>query len=184
MRKTLNIYFAMWALFLIASIFSPLLVILGTLYFHFGIISLSIGNTIFQCLLLYHGWKEIPGDIARTTPGKAIGFLFIPLFNLYWMFIAYNGLGKDMNKTFQRFGIQFSVNESLGLYYCILYLVYLPANVCQMIGMKDLLSEYGLFAAAVLGIGSLAAFINIFVLIAFLRSIKNGTIALLEREGN
>jgi hypothetical protein len=40
---------------------------------------------------LYRAWKCLqPGGLARTTPGKAIGFLFIPFFNLYWIFQAIN----------------------------------------------------------------------------------------------
>jgi hypothetical protein len=31
------------------------------------------------------------------TPGKAVGFLFIPLFNLYWMWQVFYGWAKDYN---------------------------------------------------------------------------------------
>ena len=31
------------------------------------------------------------------TPGKAVGFLFIPVFGLYWMFVSIWGLGKVFN---------------------------------------------------------------------------------------
>jgi len=41
----------------------------------------SIASTVFMYILLYQCWKLIPPDIARTTPGKAIGFCFIPFFN-------------------------------------------------------------------------------------------------------
>ena len=36
---------------------------------------------------------------VRTTPGKAVGFLFIPFFNLYWVFTTYVGLAKDWNRV-------------------------------------------------------------------------------------
>lgn len=52
---------------------------------------------IFACILLYRYWAVIADHGARTTPGKAVGFLFIPLFNLYWMFVAYHGLAKDID---------------------------------------------------------------------------------------
>lgn len=52
---------------------------------------------VFACILLYRYWVVIAEYGARTTPGKAVGFLFIPLFNLYWMFVAYHGLAKDID---------------------------------------------------------------------------------------
>ncbi len=49
-------------------------------------------------------WKEIPEDIARTTPQKAAGYSFIPFFAWYWWFIAFRGLVEDLNKTASRYG--------------------------------------------------------------------------------
>ena len=48
-------------------------------------------------ILVYYYWRLIQDGHAETTPGKATGFLFIPLFNYYWMFVAYWGLAKDLN---------------------------------------------------------------------------------------
>ena len=48
-------------------------------------------------ILIYKMWKAIPAAYARTTPGKAVGFLFIPLFNLYWLFQAIWGWSRDWN---------------------------------------------------------------------------------------
>lgn len=52
------------------------------------------------CKLHYRNWKVA---IERTgfnefTPGQAVGFLFIPLFNLYWMFPSYQKLGEQLNR--------------------------------------------------------------------------------------
>ena len=49
---------------------------------------------IYKCILLYRLWSLVPPEEAATTPGKAVGFQFIPFFNLYWNFIAYGKLGK------------------------------------------------------------------------------------------
>ncbi len=48
-------------------------------------------------LLIYKMWKAVPVTVARTTPGKAVGFLFIPVFNLYWLFQALWGWSRDWN---------------------------------------------------------------------------------------
>ena len=75
---------------------------------------------IFLSMLLYRLWTVIPANIARTTPGRAVGFCFIPLFHYYWIFVAFWGLGKDMNTTLKSRGIQYHVKEGLGLILCIL----------------------------------------------------------------
>jgi len=36
-------------------------------------------------------------NLAIPTPGQAVGFLFIPFFNLYWIFIAFAGLMETAN---------------------------------------------------------------------------------------
>jgi len=56
-----------------------------------------IFSSIYFLVSLYRCWTVIQGEIARTTPGKAVGFLFIPLFNVYWVFVAIRGLAKDAN---------------------------------------------------------------------------------------
>lgn len=48
--------------------------------------------------LVYNLWKIVPPEIAETTPGMAVGLLFIPFFNLYWIFVAYGGLARAYNR--------------------------------------------------------------------------------------
>ena len=42
---------------------------------------LYLPAVIAKSILHYKCWKEIPVDVARTTPGMAVGLLFIPFFN-------------------------------------------------------------------------------------------------------
>jgi len=91
-----------------------------------------------------------------------------------------------MNKTLQRCGGQFSVNEGFGLHYCWLWLVYFPALFCAMVGIDDLLTVFGrnvtvLNSVVIITfIGCLAGLIALVMLIGFLWSVKNGAIALLK----
>jgi hypothetical protein len=63
-----------------------------------GLLSLmALVNAIAFYVLLYKMWGTIQAGPARTTPGKAIGFMLIPLFNVYWLFVAVAGLAKDLN---------------------------------------------------------------------------------------
>lgn len=62
-------------------------------------------GTILMFVLLYKLWGVVQDGQAATTPGKAVGFLFIPFYNFYWIFQAYWGLAKDLNRYIkQHFG--------------------------------------------------------------------------------
>ena len=187
--KLLNLCFSLWAVCVVASILSPLLLLLShsLILFNIGCALLIILTVFFQYTLLYQCWNLIPRNIASTTPAKAVGFLLIPIFNFYWMFIAYNRLGKDMNKTFQCCGVQFQIKERLGWDYCISTLVFSVAYWCTGLPTwnrwffnfdTDLFFIIGFVSQIV---GCVVGLVSIFVLIAFLRAIKNGAIALLEQ---
>jgi hypothetical protein len=60
---------------------------------------------IFHLMFIYKFWKSIQDGQARMTPGKAIGFLFIPFFNIYWLFQVYPGFATDYNRYIQAKGI-------------------------------------------------------------------------------
>lgn len=80
-----------------------------------------IASLVIGMILLYRYWRIIQDGKARTSPGKAVGFCFIPLFNLYWSFEALFGLAKDMNAYCDERGIAGSrVNEKLALLSCVL----------------------------------------------------------------
>jgi hypothetical protein len=61
-----------------------------------------IASFVLYYVILYKCWKVVQDGYARTTPGQAVGFLFLPFFNWYWMFVAYGGLAKDMNAYMAR----------------------------------------------------------------------------------
>ena len=95
------------------------LIILVTIMIFLGL-ALMIYGIVVYCILLYKSWQQIQDGQARTTPGKAVGFQFIPLFNLYWIFIAYWGFAVDYNKYIQYKELEVSpLNQLLFLAYCI-----------------------------------------------------------------
>ena len=53
-----------------------------------GIIA-YIATITFEMMLLYQFWKSVPEEHRVATPGKAVGFIFIPFYNFYWAFIAW-----------------------------------------------------------------------------------------------
>ena len=78
-------------------------------------------------------WKIIPPDIARCTPEKAAWFSFIPLFNLYWWFIAFRGLAEDINKTASRYGNPALISMDFATTVCVVW-------VCD-VGISTILPE-------------------------------------------
>lgn len=85
-------------------------------------------GAIVMLVLYYKMWAAIQDGQARTTPGKAVGLLFVPFFNLYWAFQVIWGFAKDYNAYAQRHGIQAErLPEGLFLAYIILcFLTWIP----------------------------------------------------------
>ncbi len=81
-----------------------------------------IAGAVLGFILLYRWWESIQDGNPRATPGKAVGFCFIPFYNFYWLFVAYVGLVKDMNSYCQERQIPAKVDEGLALAYAILTL--------------------------------------------------------------
>ncbi len=74
--------------------------------------------------VVYKLWMVIQSGNARTSPEAAIALLFIPFFNLYWVFVAYWGLAKDYNSFAREKNLPLPVlSESLALAVCILILL-------------------------------------------------------------
>jgi hypothetical protein len=93
-----------------------------------------IAALVIGYILLYRYWQVIQDGNVRTTPGKAVGYTFIPFFSFYWIFPAYYGLAQDMNRYVRERNIQApAVSEGMGLAYCILSLVFPPVNLIFLI---------------------------------------------------
>jgi len=56
-----------------------------------------IASGIMTIILLYKLWDGLQVANPRSTPGKAVGLLFIPFFNWYWAFQCYWGFAVDFN---------------------------------------------------------------------------------------
>lgn len=91
----------------------PAVLILGILVIIYAL--------VMECVLLHRLWKAIPSAQARTTPGQAVGFLFIPFYNFYWVFQAIWGWAVDFNRYASGRGLtQTRAPEGLGLTLSIL----------------------------------------------------------------
>lgn len=104
----------------------------------------SITSCVFLLLFIYRKWKFIK-DNSDISPGQAVGFLFIPVFNFYWIFIVFRKYAIIFNKVFYRNSI--TRNEiSLGLATTIPILVVVSGALSIIIQFID----YNVFRVLVL----------------------------------
>lgn len=103
-------------------------------------VALLITGAVFLYVLYYKMWAAIQDGCARTTPGKAVGFMFIPIFNIYWTFQAVWGFSKDYNEFLRRHSIDAKpLSEGLFLWACITpFLGFIPfvgwlANIAVLV---------------------------------------------------
>lgn len=74
---------------------------------------------------LYRCWKIVniaSNGQTKSTPGKAVGFLFIPAFNLYWIFVGFYGWATEYNRLLGNSNGK-PVIAGLFLTYCILLII-------------------------------------------------------------
>ncbi|MFC4991985.1 DUF4339 domain-containing protein [Rubritalea tangerina] len=81
----------------------------GIIFSAILMLATSVWGTVLGAIYVYRAWVVLQPAGAHTTPGKAAGFLFIPLFNFYWAFIAYWKWAEEWNLTRKRFA---SLNAS------------------------------------------------------------------------
>jgi hypothetical protein len=91
--------------------------------------------TVFWCILLYRHWMVLQGFSHRTTPGRAVGFGFIPIFNFYWWFVAYAGLATDTNRYLEHAGITHCrMSRPLAIADCVISILWTTAGLYPPIG--------------------------------------------------
>ena len=111
---------------------------------------MAVTALVFKCILLYRLWKLVPPEQAATTPGKAVGFMFIPFFNRYWNFVAFFKLGIFLEK---RSGS--ALPRQLSLNFSIILIVGLVADL--FFSGADILFQ---LAASIVEIVMMASFMN------------------------
>jgi ABC-2 type transport system permease protein len=98
-------------------------VMLAMLFAALGVLALLYGSCV-SLVLWYLAWSSIQDGKARTTPGRAVGFTFIPVFNFYWIFQAIWGFAKDYNAFIRRHNIAAKpLSEGFFLFFTILTLL-------------------------------------------------------------
>lgn len=96
------------------------------------LISSFIGTIIFF-KFLHRAWRLLqPSGQASTTPGKAVGFCFVPLLNIVWPFFALYGFARDWNRILSTYTDTTDaprMTEGIFLTFCICNVVFPFVNV-------------------------------------------------------
>ena len=82
------------------QISNPLIIIGVLIYLQFVVV-----QTVYIFVILSKMWGSIQDGQTPTTTGKAIGFLFIPFFNIYWIFRAWGSFPTEYNKYVDRYSL-------------------------------------------------------------------------------
>jgi len=97
------------------------------------------GGVVFY-ILLYKAWAAIQDGHARTTPRRAIGFFFIPLFNIYWVFQVLPGFATDYNRHLERHQIVDAPRLNRGIFTA--YLLLSIVSVVPFVGFVTMAVAY------------------------------------------
>jgi hypothetical protein len=79
----------------------------------------TIYMVIVMLVFTYQIWDAIQDGHTPVSPGKAVGFIFIPFFNLYWLFRVIWGFSKEFNAYIKRHTLAVpELNEKIFLAWC------------------------------------------------------------------
>jgi hypothetical protein len=100
-----------------------------------------LATTIMSFAKLHRGWKLIqplrgadPSESNMPEPEVAIGFLFIPFYNFYWLFVAKAGLARRVNKFIRVRSLPIApMSETLAIILCMLQILLLVIPLVMII---------------------------------------------------
>jgi hypothetical protein len=81
-----------------------------------------VATAVTMAVFVYRIWSSLPAGYARTTPGAAVGRLFVPFYNLYWMFQALPGFATDYSRAAVAHGIDHRLGRGPFVAYAVLTL--------------------------------------------------------------
>lgn len=92
-------------------------------------------GVVFMCMLHYKCWMALPQQYRFTTPGKAVGFLFIPFYNFYWAFVSWPKLSEGVISWQRAEGMNPTDTKALALTYAILFVCSLTIGQVPGLGI-------------------------------------------------
>jgi predicted Zn finger-like uncharacterized protein len=149
-----------------------------------------ICSVAIEMLLFYKMWAAIQDDKASISPAKAVWFLFIPVFNIYWALLMVTGFAEDYDSFILRRSIRAkSLPMSLYLSYAFAFMLSETVLTVPMLCFFVFLSrinrafeEYTVAAWALLAFLSVAGIAHFVTYILFAMKTCNAVNALPGRK--
>lgn len=108
-----------------------------------------ICSVAIELALFYKMWAAIQDGQASISPAKAVGFLFIPVFNIYWALLMVTGFAEDYNAFIQRRAIK---TKDLPMTLFLIYaFVFILAGMVVTVPMICVFRFVGLISVAFIG---------------------------------
>jgi hypothetical protein len=123
---------------------------------------LLICSVLIELGLIYKMWTAIQDGRASVSPGKAVGFLLIPIFNIYWALYMLVGFAEDYNSFVNRYKVK-AKNLSLVLF-LIYAVMFLLSSIAVTIPMICVFAFFGLLKRAISARPEMSWFLFFFVL--------------------
>jgi len=126
--------------------------------------ALGIYSTVMRFMLYYKMWAAIQDGHARTSPGRAVGLLLVPVLNIFWAVYMFVGFAAD----FDSFAVRHSLrNERLskGLFiqYALLW-IFLDISFVMLYILPFFGVGRHLFGGVYASFGSAGGFRNVVML--------------------
>ena len=107
---------------------------------------------IYFWVLMYQVWRFVINESkllgltpSIQTPGKAVGYSFIPFYNLYWLFIVFGTFAKDLNTLSKTKGSNKMMPEWIGMAIPVLIIITLIPFLGLIFGIVNLFILYPIF---------------------------------------
>lgn len=71
----------------------------------YAYLQFALVHAVYNFLLLARMWNAIQDGQTTITVRRAIGFLFVPFFNIYWIFRAWGSFPTEYNLYVDRYGL-------------------------------------------------------------------------------
>jgi hypothetical protein len=117
----------------------------------------ALGGFIAWLVYHYRVWSLIPTEHAETTPGKAVGFLFIPFYNFAWIFRSCVGLHRSLNAYARSLNVEPPASLTLPMGYSIGFIV--SVGLAIIAGLAAESDAGGVCAGMSFFLGSVPAFV-------------------------
>jgi predicted Zn finger-like uncharacterized protein len=148
-------------------------------------------SVAIELTLFYKMWTAIKGSQPSVSPGRAVGFLFIPVFNIYWALLMVTGFAEDYNSFILRRAIRAKdLSLSLFMIYAFAFILsatFLTTPMICIFAFLGLISRafigYPAAAWALFAMVSAAGVVHFITYILFAFKTCNAVNALPERKG-